>query len=125
VLRRLSGLDGLLVELGGLAAGLLGGVLVSALMHVYRSPKTGKPASASGLPYALVWIVIVAARAAFSWGTVHWFPTQIDQWCYTHQVTAAAITDGLIFMAITMVLVRTLSLAGRASRLRDPQLAAA
>jgi hypothetical protein len=117
--------NGLLVELGGLAAGLLGGVLVSALMHVYRSPKTGKPASATGFPYALVWIVIVAARAAFSWGTVHWFPTQIDQWCYTHQVTQAAVTDGLIFMAITMVLVRTLSLAARASRVRDTQLAAA
>jgi hypothetical protein len=32
-------------------------------------------------------------------------------------VTAAAITDGLIFMAIVMVLVRTLALGIRASRL--------
>ena len=31
--------------------------------------------------------------------------------------TAAAITDGLIFMAITMVLVRTAGLAARATRL--------
>ena len=34
-----------------------------------------------------------------------------------HQVTLAAITDGLIFMAITMVLVRTLGLFTRATRL--------
>src|SRR5271155_495182 len=96
--------NGLLVELAGIAAGLLGGLVVTTLMRVYRSPKTGKPLS-------------VAARAAFSIGATHWFPAQLAQWCATHQVTAAAITDGLVFMAITMVLVRTAGLAARATRL--------
>jgi hypothetical protein len=109
--------NGLLVELAGVAAGLLGGLVVTTLMRVYRSPKTGKPVSAAGWPYAIVWTLIVAARAAFSYGGVHWFPVQITQWCVTHQVTLAAITDGLIFMAITMVLVRTAGLAARAARL--------
>jgi hypothetical protein len=86
-------------------------------MRVYRSPKTGKPVSAAGLPYAIVWTLIVAARAAFSIGATHWFPAQLAQWCATHQVTGAAITDGLIFMAITMVLVRTAGLAARTTRL--------
>ncbi|HTU08194.1 MAG TPA: hypothetical protein VMG13_21785, partial [Trebonia sp.] len=72
---------------------------------------------AAGLPYAIVWIVIVGARAAFSYGGVHWFPAQITAWGLAHQVNATAITDGLIFMAITMVLVRTAGLAARASRL--------
>jgi hypothetical protein len=117
--------NGLLVELAGIAAGLLGGLLVSTLMRVYRSPKTGKPVSASGFPYAITWIVIVGARAAFSYGCVHWFPAQITAWCIAHQVSVAAITDGLIFMAIAMVLIRTLSLAGRAGRLPRRQLAAA
>jgi hypothetical protein len=110
--------NGLLIELAGVAAGLLGGVLVAALMRVYRSQKTGRPVSAAGLPYAIVWVVIVGARAAFSIGATHWFPAQLDQWCLAHQVTGAAITDGLIFMALTMVLVRTASLAGRANRVR-------
>jgi hypothetical protein len=109
--------NGLLVELAGIAAGLLCGLVVTTLMRVYRSPKTGKPVSAAGLPYAIVWTVIVGARAAFSYGAVHWFPAQIDQWCLTHQVTVTAITDGLIFMAIAMVLVRTAGLAARATRL--------
>jgi hypothetical protein len=117
--------NGLLVELAGIAAGLLGGLLVSSLMRVYRSPKTGKAASAAGFPYAIVWTVIVGARAAFSYGSVHWFPTQIDQWAVAHQVSAAAITDGLIFMAIAMVLVRTLGLAGRAARVGNAELVAA
>jgi hypothetical protein len=109
--------NGLLVELAGVAAGLFWGLVASALLRVYRSPKTGKPASAAGLPYAMVWIVVVGARTAFSIGATHWFPVQLDQWCLAHQVTGAAITDGLIFMAITMVLVRTVGLAARSSRL--------
>ena len=109
--------NGLLVELAGIAAGLLCGLVVATLMRVYRSPKTGRPVSAAGLPYAIAWTLIVAARAAFSIGATHWFPAQLARWCAAHQVTGAAITDGLIFMAIMMVLVRTAGLAGRAARL--------
>jgi hypothetical protein len=111
--------NGLLVELAGLVAGLLCGLIISTLVRVYRSPRTGRPVSAAGLPYAIAWAVVVGARAAFSIGATHWFPAQLDQWCLTHQVTGAAITDGLIFMALTMVLIRTASLAGRSSRLRN------
>jgi hypothetical protein len=110
--------NGLLIELAGVTAGLLCGVVVAALMRVYRSPKTGLPVSAAGLPYALAWIGVVGARAAFSIGATNWFPAQLDQWCLTHQVSGAAITDGLIFMALTMVLVRTASLGTRARRLQ-------
>ena len=109
--------NGLLVELAGLAAGLFCGLIASALLRVYRSPRTGKPVSAAGLPYALVWIVVVGARTAFSIGATRWFPAQLDQWCLAHQVTGSAITDGLIFMALTMVLVRTTSMATRSRRL--------
>ena len=107
-----------LVELAGVAAGLFCGLVASALLRVYRSRLTGRPVSAAGLPYAMLWTVVVGARAAFSYGTAHWFPVQLDQWSFAHQVTGAAITDGLIFMAITMVLVRTAALSARSSRLR-------
>jgi hypothetical protein len=116
--------NGLLVELAGVAAGLLCGVVVAALMRIYRSPKTGKPVSAAGLPYAAAWTLIVAARAAFSYGAVHWFPTQIAQWSLAHEVSLAAITDGLIFMAFTMALVRTAAVAARATRLPSAPLPA-
>jgi hypothetical protein len=72
---------------------------------------------AAGFPYAIVWTMIVGARAAFSYGATHSFSAQLAQWCATHQVTGAAITDGLSFMAITMVLIRTAGLAARATRL--------
>ena len=109
--------SGLVVEIAGAVAGLLGGLAAAALMGVYRSPKTGKPVSRAGAPYAIFWTVVVAARAAFSYGAAHWFGSQIVSWAIANQVSEAAITDGLIFMAVVMVLVRTAGLRVRASRL--------
>jgi hypothetical protein len=108
---------GLALELAGVAAGMLGGLAALALTKVYRSPRTGKPVSRAAWPYALLWTLVIGARAAFSYGAAHWFPTQLAQWCMAHQVTGAAITDGLIFMAVAMILTRTLGLAARAAAL--------
>jgi len=115
--------NGLAVELAGVAAGVLTGLLAVALTRVYRSPETGKPVSAAGWPLALLWITVVGARAAFSYGATHWFPRQLGDWCMAHQVTADAITDGLIFMAVAMLLTRTAGLATRAAMLRRPRIA--
>jgi hypothetical protein len=109
--------NGLAVELGGAAAGLLSGLIAVSLMHVYRSPKTGKAVSSAKWGYAALWTLIIGARAAFSYGTSHWFPTQLTHWCITNQVTGNAITDALIFMAVTMMLTRTIGLAARAATL--------
>ena len=115
--------NGLVVELAGIVAGLLGGLAAAALMGVYRSPETGRPVSRAGAPYAILWIVVIGARAAFSYGSVHWFEAPLVSWAIANQVSVAAVTDGLIFMAITMVLVRTLVLGVRASRLPGGMLA--
>jgi len=112
--------NGLVVEVAGVAAGLLGGLVAAALMRVYRNPATGKPASQAGWPYAAFWIAVVGARAAFSWGAAHWFTASIVSWCIAHQVSQAAITDGLIFMAIVMVIARSVGLGARAGRLSSP-----
>lgn len=108
---------GLAVELAGVAAGVLGGLAALALARVYRSPRTGKPASRATWGYAALWTLVIGARAAFSYGAYHWFPAQLAQWCTAHQVTGAAITDGLIFMAVAMLLTRTLGLGIRAAAL--------
>jgi hypothetical protein len=114
--------SGLAVEIAGVAAGVLGGLVAAALMRVYRSPKTGQPVSSAGWPYAIFWTVVIGARAAFSYGTAHWFTNSIVAWAVANRVSEAAITDGLIFMAIVMVIVRTAGLAARASRLPSPVL---
>ncbi len=111
---------GLVVELAGVLAGLLGGLAAAALMGVYRSPATGKPVSRAGVPYAALWTVIVGARAVFSYGLGHWFQAPVVSWAIANHVTLAALTDGLIFMAIAMILVRTGVLAARARSLPAP-----
>ena len=108
---------GLAVEIAGVTAGLLGGLAAVALMGVYRSPDTGRPVSRAGALYAILWIVVIGARAAFSYGAGHWFTADLVAWAVAHQVSATAITDGLIFMALAMVIVRTFGLGVRASRL--------
>jgi hypothetical protein len=117
--------SGLAVEIAGVAAGILGGLAAAALMRVYRSPQTGQPVSRAGWPYAIFWTIIVGARAAFSYGAAHWFSGSLVSWAIANQVSQAAITDGLIFMAVAMVIVRTGGLAARASRLRSAPIASA
>jgi hypothetical protein len=108
---------GLVLEMAAIAAGFLGGLAAIGLMRVYRSPRTGRPVSRTGAPYALLWGAVIGARAAFSYGAVHWFPRQLTDWCVDHDVTGAAITDALIFMAVAMLLTRTVVMAHRAGRL--------
>jgi hypothetical protein len=108
---------GLTLELALGAAGLALGLAATALMTVYRSPRTHKPVSRAGLAYAGLWAVVIGARIAFSYGSVHWFGHQLDQWMSQHGVTSAALTDALIFMAIAMVVTRTAGLALRARHL--------
>jgi hypothetical protein len=123
--------NGLAVEIAGVAAGLLGGLAAAALMRVYRSPRTGAPASSAGWGYAAFWTLVIGARTAFSYGAAHWFTASIVSWAIANQVSEAALTDGLIFMALTMVIVRTAGLRVRAARLpaqapaRRPEHAAA
>lgn len=110
---------GLTLEVGGAAAGLVLGLIASALMHVYRSPNTGRPVSRAGFGYAGLWIVIIGARSAFSYGSAHWFRSELGTWLTEHMVAANALTDALILMAVGMLLTRTLGLATRAAALHS------
>ncbi|MFJ6988262.1 MULTISPECIES: hypothetical protein [unclassified Streptomyces] len=117
---------GLALEIAGVLAGLLCGLLAARAMEVYRSPRTGRPVSRAAWGYAAVWITVIGARAAFSYGSVHWFPTQLASWMAGHRISGDALTDALLLMAVTMMLTRTASMAAgaRAVLTRDPATAA-
>jgi hypothetical protein len=108
---------GLTLEIAGAAVGLLLGLLATSMITVYRSPKTGKPVSRAHFGYAAVWVVVIGSRAAFSYGATHWFSSQLVTWMTDNHVTADAITNTLILMAVAMVLTRTISMAARANAL--------
>ena len=108
---------GLTLEIILAAGGLLAGLITASLMRVYRSPQTGKPVTRAGFPYALAWTLVIAARVAFSYGSVHWFAASLHRWMLEHQLTSAGLTDALLFMALAMVLTRVIIMRIRATAL--------
>jgi hypothetical protein len=108
--------NGLLLEIAGVAAGIALGVLAAALMRVFTDPATGQAATRGGLPYAMLWTVIAAARLYFAYGAQHVFSRSLGEWLYTSHVTVDALTAALIFFSVAMLLGRTGALALRARR---------
>jgi hypothetical protein len=82
-------------------------------MRVEPNKSDGQVITDTGIVYAATWIIVVGARLAFIYGTGHWFSASLDSWMFAHHVTAAALTDALVLMALAMTVARTLSLIVR------------
>jgi hypothetical protein len=109
---------GLGLEVVGVVAGAVAGMCAAGLTEVYASPRSGKPVSRTGIAYAALWTCVIGARAAFSYGSAHWFSAQLGHWMSGHQVSADALTDALLLMAVAMTLTRTVTLAAQAVAVR-------
>jgi hypothetical protein len=114
---------GLLLEVAGVAAGVVVGVLAAACMRIRRNQQSpnqqaGAVTSHAGVAYAAIWVLVSGARLFFDYGSNHLFTAQLVHFGITHQITLAALTDSLIFFSLAMLLARTGALAVRARRAR-------
>jgi len=113
--------NGLLLEVAAVAGGLVLGVAAASLMRVFADGRSGKVRTYAGAAYALFWMAVVGARIWFAYASQHEFSAQILHWGMTNHITVNALTDGLIFLSIAMLLARTATLAARARRVRATQ----
>jgi hypothetical protein len=109
------------------AAGIGVGVLLGLVAHLFISVGYGpvkgrrgtrdRAVSRTGFGYAAFWTVIYGGRLLFIYGTLHWFSASLVQFMAAHQLSAAGLTDALIFMAVAMALARSvlLGVRGRAA----------
>ena len=106
-----------LLELAGLAAGLLFGLASIALIKIRRDPADGRLVTRAGWPYAAIWTLALALRLGFAYGSTHWFTRQIAGFSAAHHVPSATYGTAFVIMVLTMIIVRTIGvvLRGRAA----------
>jgi hypothetical protein len=109
--------NSLWLELAAVGAGILLGMVASALMRVSVNPD-GSAYSRAGIPYAALWVAVVGARLWFAYGSNHEFSRQLGSWLRTEHVTSDVLVDSLVFLAIAMLLTRTAGLLVRSRMLR-------
>jgi hypothetical protein len=102
------------LELALAALGIVLGLAAGAIFRVFRDADS-VARSTAGAGYAALWIAIIGARLAVAYLAKN--DRRFQVWLYAHQITSAALTDALIFMAAGLLLARTGALLVRSARL--------
>jgi hypothetical protein len=104
----LSG-PGLPLEIGGLVAGVALGLVTMAFMRV-SVDAGGQAWTDTGLPYALLWVVLAALRLILIYGTEHWFTQAVGMFLVNNHISVDAFADSIIFLAIAPVVANRLAI---------------
>lgn len=106
------------LELAGVAAGVVFGLLAGWLVNVDRDIATGLIVARAGLAYAALWVAVIGGRMLYAWAATNVWSQQVTQFSIDHQITGApAWKAAFVLMALTMVIVRVAVTAARAGRI--------
>lgn len=93
----------------GAGAGLALGILAALLMPLERRAH-GTVVSKAGLPYAVLWLLVIGGRVAFAELASGWAAGPIRDFSISNSITGAdAWTAGFVIMALTMVAARVIT----------------
>lgn len=103
-----SGND-LALDFIGAGAGVALGILAALLMPVQRT-SGGQIISTAGLPYAMLWLLVIGGRIVFAESANGWAADGIRRFSISNSITGAdAWTAAFIIMALTMVAARVVT----------------
>lgn len=112
------------LQLVGIGAGVICGLLAGSLLPVFRH-ESGDIYSKGGIAYAAVWVVLAVGRILFAYGAENWFPEDIARFSIENKISGADVyANTFVFMALAMVLTRTAVLLVKMRRVRQTETAA-
>jgi hypothetical protein len=114
--------NGLLLELGGIVAGVLLGIGTALLVRLDRDDADGTVFTISGVAYVLAWTAFAAARIAFIWETSHSmsFERALGSFLVDNHIAVNAFADSVMFLGLAMMVANrgVLWSRSRSSRVR-------
>jgi hypothetical protein len=81
-----SGGTALLLVAGGIALGVVFGLLALTMIRVEKDPTTGGLVTIAGLSYVVLWTIALVARLGFAFGSTHWFKSDLASFSAQHHV---------------------------------------
>ncbi|MFF3013730.1 hypothetical protein [Streptomyces sp. NPDC057939] len=113
------------LQLAGIGAGVLCGLIAATLLPAHRS-SDGHVYTRGGIAYAIVWTLMSASRVLFAYGSEHWFAQDVIVFSIENKLSGQDVySNAFVFMALAMVLTRTAVLLVKRSRLRGARVSAA
>lgn len=95
------------LQLVGAGVGVLLGLVAGAMLPA-EMDDAGTVHTRAGLPYALFWVTMSAARAAFVYGSEHWFTGSVIRSAIRYRISGPEIFgNALVLMALATVLGRS------------------
>jgi hypothetical protein len=104
------------LELAGLTAGVLLGVVAALLVRVHRVGD--RVVTSAGAGFAVLWVAVVGGRVLFAYGAGHWYGAAIAGFSRSVRITGSgAWAAAFVLMALAMVISRVLVTGAQAARL--------
>lgn len=109
-----SGGTAQLLVLGGVALGIVFGLLSLTLIRVEKDSATGRLVTIAGTSYVALWTAALIARLGFAYGSTHWFRSDLVSFSIQHHVAAQAYATAFVLWVLLMIVIRTVGVIVRA-----------